>query len=58
MTDQQKLDLKLKIIQSFKGLHYTLVEVYQIFDDLKSQMSDLAIKQELEKMKFKKEKVK
>lgn len=52
MTDQQKFKLKLNIIQQFKGLHYTLVEVYSIFDDLKAQMSELAIKQELEKMKF------
>lgn len=52
MTTQQKLKLKLNIIQEFKGLHYTLVEVFQIFDDLKNDLSNLAIEQELKKMKF------
>ena len=56
MTDQQKLKLKLNIIQEFKGLHYTLVEVFQILDDLKRDLSGLAVEQELKKMKFKLEK--
>lgn len=53
MTDQQKLNIKLKIIQEFKGLHYTLVEVFQILEDLKRDLSGLAVEQELKKMKFK-----
>ena len=52
MTDQQKLNVKLNIIQQFKGLHYTLVEVFQILDDLKSEMSKIAIEQELKRLKF------
>ena len=56
MTDQQKLDIKLKIIKEFKGYHYTLVEVFQILDDLKRDLSGLAVEQELKKMKFKLEK--
>lgn len=56
MTDQQKLNIKLKIIQEFKKLHFTCIEVYDIFDDLKREISNLAIEQELKKLKFKKEK--
>jgi len=52
MTDQQKLKLKLNIIQSFKGLHYTLVEAFQILDDLKSDISSIAVEQELKRLKF------
>lgn len=52
MTEKQKIDLKLKIISEFKGLKYTLVEMYSIFDDLKTQISNLVIEQELKKMKF------
>lgn len=52
MTDQQKLNIKLNIIKEFKKLHYTLIEVYEIFDDLKREISNLAIEQELKKMKF------
>jgi len=53
MTTQQKLELKLKIIKEFRHLHYTLIEVYEIFDDLKRDISNLAIEKELKKMKFK-----
>ena len=52
MTSQQKLSLKLKIIQEFKGLHFTLVEVFKIFDELKDDLSNIAIEEELKKMKF------
>ena len=43
---------KIKIIKEFKGYHYTLVEVFQILDDLKRDLSGLAVEQELKKMKF------
>lgn len=52
MTDQQKLKLKLNIIQEFKKLKYSVIEVYEIFDDLKRDISNLAIEQELKKIKF------
>ena len=52
MTDQEKLKLKLNIIQEFKKLHFTCIEVYEIFDDLKREVSNLAIEQELKKLKF------
>ena len=53
MTEKEKLDIKLKIIKEFKKLHYSVIEVYEIFDDLKRSISNLAIEQELKKMKFK-----
>ena len=52
MTSHQKLKLKLNIIQEFKGLHFTLVEMFQIFDELKNDLSNIAIEQELKKLKF------
>lgn len=52
MTSQQKLDIKFKIIQEFKGLHFTLIEMYSIFDELKSDLSRIAIEQELKKLKI------
>ena len=53
MTSQQKLDFKLKIIQEFKGLSFTLVEIFEILDDLKSEFSRFAVENELKKLKFK-----
>ena len=53
MTSQQKLDFKLKIIKEFKGLSFTLVEAYEILDELKSEFSKIAIENELKKLKFK-----
>ena len=52
MTDQQKLELKLKVIKLFKGYHYTLVEMFKFLDDLKSDFSNLAVEQELKRLKF------
>lgn len=52
MTDSQKHNLKLKIIQEFQGLHFTLVEAFSILDDLKNQLSNLAIEQELKRLKI------
>lgn len=52
MTSEQKLKLKLNIIQEFKGLHFTLVEMFQIFDELKNDLSNIAIEEELKKLKF------
>jgi len=52
MTDSQRHNLKLKIIQEFKGLHYTLVEMFEILDDLKNEFSHLAIEQELRRLKI------
>lgn len=52
MTSQEKISLKLKIIQAFKGLKYTLIDVYEILDDLKRDIGNLAIDQELKKMKL------
>lgn len=54
MTSAQKISLKLKIIKELKGLHFTLVEVFEILDDLKSEISSLAVEQELHRLKFKK----
>lgn len=55
MKDHERTQLKLKIIQEFKGKHFTLVEVFKIFDDLKNAISEIAVQQELQKLKFKKE---
>lgn len=52
MTDAQKVALKLKVIKEFKGLHFTLVEMYSIFDELKNDICNLAIEQELKKLKI------
>lgn len=51
MTSDEKLNLKLKIIQEFKGLHFTLVESFQIFDELKNELSNIVIDRELKKLK-------
>lgn len=56
MTSKQKLDFKLKIIQSFKGLSFTLVEVFEILDSLKDEFSKIAIENELKKLKIKEQK--
>lgn len=53
MTDQQKLKIKLNIIKEFKKMHYSLVEVFEIFDELKREISNLAVEQEIKRMKFK-----
>lgn len=53
MTNQQKINLKLKIINEFKGLHFTLVEMFNIFDELKNDLSNLVVEKELKKLKFK-----
>ena len=53
MTSEQKLTIKLKIIQEFKGYHFTLVEAFNILDDLKSDLSRIAIEKELKHLKFK-----
>ncbi len=53
MTSQQKLNFKLKIIQEFKGVSFTLVEVFEILDDLKNEFSRIAVENELKKLKFK-----
>ena len=55
MRSDQKIKLKLKIVQEFKGLRFTLVEMYDIFDELKSEIIKIAIEQELKKLKFRKE---
>lgn len=55
MTDSQKIELKLEIIKKFEGLHFSLVEMYSIFDELKSDLSKIAVEQELKKLKFRKE---
>lgn len=52
MTYDQKTALKLKIIKEFKGLHFTLAEMFNIFDELKGEISNLAIEQELKKLKI------
>ena len=52
MRSDQKLKLKLRIIQEFKGLHFTLVEMYQIFDELKDDLSNLAVEEELKRLKI------
>ena len=57
MKTQERTLLKLKIINEFKGKHFTLVEVFEIFDDLKNAVSELAVQQELQRLKFKKEKI-
>lgn len=57
MKSQERTLLKLKIINEFKGKHFTLVEVFEIFDDLKNAISELAVQQELQRLKFKKEKL-
>lgn len=53
MTIEQKITLKLKIIKEFNGLHFTVVEVLNIFDELKGEISNLVVEQELKKLKFK-----
>ncbi len=53
MTSQQKLNFKLRIIQEFKGVSFTLVEVFEILDDLKNEFSRIAVENELKKLKFK-----
>ena len=53
MTSQQKLNLKLKILHELKGLNLTLVDVFDLFDDLKSEFSNIVIEKELKKLKFK-----
>lgn len=55
MTDSQKIELKLEIIKKFEGLHFTLVEMYNIFDELKSDLSKIAVERELKRLKFRKE---
>ena len=50
MTSQQKLDFKLKIIQEFKGLSFTLVEIFEILDDLKAEFSRFAVENELKNL--------
>lgn len=57
MKSQERTLLKLKIINEFKGKHFTLIEVFEIFDDLKNAISELAVQQELQRLKFKKEKL-
>lgn len=57
MKSQERTLLKLKIINEFKGKHFTLIEVFEIFDDLKNAISELAVQQELQRLKFKKEKI-
>ncbi len=52
MTDSQKIELKLEIIKKFEGLHFTLVEMYNIFDELKSDLSKIAVERELKKLKI------
>lgn len=52
MTDSQKHNLKLRIIQEFRGLHFTVVEVFSILDDLKNEFSNIAIEQELKRLKI------
>lgn len=56
MTKQQAVKLKLNIIKEFKGLDYTLVEALDILRDLERDICNLAVEQELKKMKFKLEK--
>lgn len=53
MTSDEKISLKLKVIQEFKGKSLTLVEVFKIFDELKDSISQIAVEQELRKLKFK-----
>jgi len=53
MTYSQKISLKLKIIKEFKSLRFTLVEMYSIFDELKNEISNIAVEQELRKLKIK-----
>lgn len=53
MRSSEKIALKLKIVNEFKGKQITLVEAFQIFDELKSAISELAVQQELQKLKFK-----
>ena len=53
MTSQQKLNFKLKIIKEFKGYHFTLVEMFELLDELKVEFSNIAIEKELKKLKFK-----
>ena len=55
MKSWERTQLKLKIIKEFKGKQITLVEAFQIFDELKSAISEIAVEQELQKLKFKKE---
>lgn len=57
MKSWERTQLKLKVIKEFKGKQFSLVEALQIFDELKSAVSELAVQQELEKLKFKKEKL-
>lgn len=53
MKSHERTLLKLKILKEFKGKHFTLVEAFQIFDELKDAVSELAVQQELQKLKFK-----
>lgn len=53
MTSQQKLDFKLRIIKELKGLSFTVVEVFEILDELKAEFSNIAVEKELKKLKFK-----
>lgn len=53
MTDPEKIELKLAIIKKFEGLHFTLVEMYSIFDELKSDLSKIAVERELKRLKIK-----
>lgn len=55
MKSWERTQLKLKIIKELKGKHFTLIEVFEIFDDLKNAVSELAVQQELQRLKFKKE---
>ena len=58
MTCKEKVKLKLNILKEFKHLHYSLVEVLDIFKELERDVSNLAVEQELKRMKFKREKIK
>ncbi len=57
MTGPQKISLKLKILKEFEGLRFTLVEMYEIIDELKSEISRIAIDKELQRLKFKGDKL-
>lgn len=53
MTFEQKLEIKLKILKHFEGFHFSLVEAFEIFDELKGEISNKIIEKELKKLKFK-----
>ncbi len=53
MTSSQKINIKLKILKEFKGLQFTLVEMYDIFDELKREISNSVVENELKKLKIK-----